>query len=317
MGSTRVLVTGGSGFLGSLLSRVLGDSFEVHSLQRTPAPGQENVHLADLRDALAVEALIAKVRPEIVVHTAAQSDVRSAEEDPRGAIEINIHAAMRLAEACCRNGCAQVIALSSAKAAHPQNTYGLSKALMERCLLKLAHLPGCRVISLRLPNLLDSPRSFLADWRRMLAEGGRVVTTGYEMERFACTGSDAARHVGALIAARDSVESGTVAPVSKAVRIKDALLAFTGTHKCAFERRDSGLETATRDIMIAEHEAPWTNRIETGQVPFFHMTPGLRKPGHIDAQVDTGSAEFYSVAELRDLARAAQGSALPMETERE
>lgn len=70
---TRVLLTGGSGFIGRhLLAQLAGCGAEIHALTRSEAPaGLPGVwHSLDLADGPAVEALVEKVRPEVVFHLA-------------------------------------------------------------------------------------------------------------------------------------------------------------------------------------------------------------------------------------------------------
>jgi len=291
----RLLITGGSGFLGRLLTARLAGQFEVHSLHRSGLGFQANSHQLDLRDDHAVRRMLSELRPEIVIHTAALSDIAAAETKPIDAIETNINVASRVADAACRSGASLVIALSSVKAALPQNTYGLSKALMERCLFRLAlDSPRTRILSLRLPNILDSPRSFFGDWMKMLEEHGKIVTKGYEMKRFACTADGAADQIETLILSRDFPPSGTLMPLTRAIRIKEAMLAFTKAHKCDFERRDSQFDTSREEAAIGLHEAPWTEKIQVHGRILFHSTPGVEKASPIAAQVDTTGAEFYS-----------------------
>jgi nucleoside-diphosphate-sugar epimerase len=76
----RVLLTGGSGFVGSCLARALvADGHEVHLLLRAGPDrwrlagleGRYRAHLADLRDAAAVRAAVDAARPAVVYHAAA------------------------------------------------------------------------------------------------------------------------------------------------------------------------------------------------------------------------------------------------------
>ena len=76
----RVLITGGSGFVGSCLARALvAAGHDVHLLLRAQSDrwrlagleGRYRAHLADLRDAAAVRAAVAAARPEVVYHAAA------------------------------------------------------------------------------------------------------------------------------------------------------------------------------------------------------------------------------------------------------
>lgn len=70
----RVLVTGGSGFIGGhLLHRLVQGGARVHAVSRA-ARTRPGVHWerVDLTDAAAVSALVAAVRPEVVLHLASE-----------------------------------------------------------------------------------------------------------------------------------------------------------------------------------------------------------------------------------------------------
>lgn len=67
----RVLITGGGGLLGGELIRRAPAGVEVHATRRaSPVPGGARAHRVELSDAAAVDALAARVRPDLVVHTA-------------------------------------------------------------------------------------------------------------------------------------------------------------------------------------------------------------------------------------------------------
>lgn len=67
---SRILITGGAGLLGSTLARTAPREREVHVTERrAPAPAGV-AHGLDLADAAAVRELVARLRPELVIHTA-------------------------------------------------------------------------------------------------------------------------------------------------------------------------------------------------------------------------------------------------------
>jgi nucleoside-diphosphate-sugar epimerase len=92
-GDERVLITGGSGFLGACLARnLVAEGLDVHLLLRPQfscwrlknLAGKYTPQWADLRDADAVKRAVAACRPEVVYHLATHGAYPSQEE--RGAI---------------------------------------------------------------------------------------------------------------------------------------------------------------------------------------------------------------------------------------
>ncbi len=105
----RVLITGATGFVGKHLrhhllahrpdSLVIGTTFPDHAPATAPEPRDRLVAL-DLRDRNATISLMRTVRPEAIVHLAAQSHVPTAYEDPWATLENNILGQLNLLEAC-------------------------------------------------------------------------------------------------------------------------------------------------------------------------------------------------------------------------
>jgi dTDP-4-dehydrorhamnose reductase len=90
-GVRRILITGGSGMLGSALVRELTGKAILF-----PVGPQQ----FDLRDAAAVGDALRRLRPEIVVHTAAFTDVDGAESHAEDAAAVNDHGTAHVAVAC-------------------------------------------------------------------------------------------------------------------------------------------------------------------------------------------------------------------------
>jgi CDP-glucose 4,6-dehydratase len=128
----RALVTGGHGFIASHLARSLlerGDTVTVLDLPAPPVSGlalqriDSEVELvaADLRDARAVEAIVAAGEFDAVFHLAAQTLVSPAMRDPGATFEANVAGTWALLEACRRAEVPAILVASSDKAYGPSD----------------------------------------------------------------------------------------------------------------------------------------------------------------------------------------------------
>jgi nucleoside-diphosphate-sugar epimerase len=132
--SERLLVTGAAGFIGrNLLDLVSADDFEVHAITRSPVEVPAHaVHVCDLLDAAAVEAVLAAVEPSHLVHLAwvpAEAGDRYHSPQNRSWVDATDH----LVEAFARNGGRRVVLAGSCieldgdDTGQPASAYGASK----------------------------------------------------------------------------------------------------------------------------------------------------------------------------------------------
>lgn len=109
----KVLVTGVTGFVGSHLLAALREErpgAEIYGLVRPGdaaaaalAPDVRRID-AELEAARSVEAAFERVRPEAIVHLAAQSSVQHSWLDPLGTLRTNLHGLLHLLEAVRKTG---------------------------------------------------------------------------------------------------------------------------------------------------------------------------------------------------------------------
>lgn len=107
----RVLLTGHTGFKGGWLAlwlqswgaKVSGFALQpstTHNLFELARVGEGmHSHIGDLRDLLSLQTVIAAVKPEIVLHLAAQPLVREGYRDPLGTYATNVMGTLNLLEA--------------------------------------------------------------------------------------------------------------------------------------------------------------------------------------------------------------------------
>src|SRR5437588_10793902 len=152
---TRVLVTGATGFVGSVLCDVLAQAgcivrAALRSDRSVSGCIAEKVVTGDM--AATADVGVALDEVDAVIHAAARTHVLRA--SPAGAelyMQINAHGTMRLAEAAAQAGVRRFVYLSSIKVNGeetsraytaddepcPRDTYGMSKCLGERFLLEV------------------------------------------------------------------------------------------------------------------------------------------------------------------------------------
>lgn len=122
----KVLITGGTGFIGRHLSMaMLHEGYEVYVLSRKdrftedyPFKDEVNLVVADLRDGARVEDALMKVRPNIVIHMAALTPVRFS-FDYKMVLEymrVNYEGTVNLIEASQKSGVELFVHYSTAEA---------------------------------------------------------------------------------------------------------------------------------------------------------------------------------------------------------
>jgi UDP-glucose 4-epimerase len=168
----RFLVTGGAGFIGShIVDALLERGDEVHVIDNLATGSRENLaagaefHELDIRDP-AVEALGAELKPDVVLHLAAQADVGTSVERPVYDAEVNVIGTVHVLEAARAAG-ARVVFTSSGGAIYgecdepateeharmPLSPYAISKLAGEEYIAGWNRLHGTSHVVLRLANV--------------------------------------------------------------------------------------------------------------------------------------------------------------------
>ena len=209
----RALVTGGAGFIGShVVDALVARGDEVHVLDDLSKGLRENVaasatlHVADIRDP---DAVVDAVRPEVVLHLAAQADVRVSVDRPDFDADVNVIGTVRILEAARRHG-AKLVFTSSGGAAYgecdgpapetaplrPLAPYGTSKVCGEEYLATYNRLYGTSHVSLRLGNVFGPRQSphgeagVVSIFMGLLHEGGtpRIFGDGSQTRDYVFVG---------------------------------------------------------------------------------------------------------------------------------
>lgn len=179
---SKILVTGGAGFIGShLVDRYLELGHDVIAVDNLATGYRANVNPAarfyqvDVRDG-EFARLIALERPEIINHHAAQTMVRVSTEQPEYDAQVNVLGVINLLRAAAEAGVRKVIFASSGGTVYgtcrrlpitekepfaPESPYGISKAASEYYLRYYAANGGPCYTALRYANIFG-PRDTIS-----------------------------------------------------------------------------------------------------------------------------------------------------------
>ena len=150
MRQTRLLLTGASGFLGWNIAQVADSEWEVHGVVNKNASGlASREYQLDLTDESATKALIDRIDPQVIIHTAATSNANFCEANPEAAYRINVDSTRFLARYAADKNIRFVFTstdlvfdgtkgfYSENDPCNPVNTYGYQKVAAEEAIAKV------------------------------------------------------------------------------------------------------------------------------------------------------------------------------------
>ena len=186
-----VMVTGAGGSIGSEIVRQVAQAgaatvlmvergenalYKIdHEMRRTGLCVPLMVEVADTEK---MKAIVAKWKPEIVLHAAAYKHVPMVEMNPEEGFRNNTEATGTLVRIARAAGVEKFIFVSTDKAVHPKSVMGRTKRQAE----KLVLAEGYSVV--RFGNVFGSSGSVVELWREQIAAGGPVTVTDRRMTRY-------------------------------------------------------------------------------------------------------------------------------------
>lgn len=102
----RILITGGSGFVGGHVANLANNSFEVHAVYNQNPLNMKNIyeHQFDLSELAQIDNLLNHINPDIIIHSAAIANPDRCEDNRDAAIRINLAATEALTTWSDKNG---------------------------------------------------------------------------------------------------------------------------------------------------------------------------------------------------------------------
>jgi len=295
----QVVITGGTGSLGKVLTRRLLSGaegtprkivvfsrdeakqhfmrVEYHQKKRvTDEVIYRNFQqvlefrIGDIRDYASVKSAIKE--SDIVINAAALKQVPSCEYFPYEAVRTNVEGAENIVRAIRDNhiNVGTVVGVSTDKACKPVNVMGMTKALQERVFINANILiPETRFVCVRYGNVLASRGSVIPFFHEQIKSGGPVTVTTEDMTRFLLPLEKA---VDTIFAAIRHARPGEIyVPKVPTARIIDVAKALIGKRPIALVITGIRPGEKVHETLVSEEEA-WRT-FDTGD--YYKIQPML------------------------------------------
>ena len=235
----KTLVTGSEGFIGKQTTiHLLKQGLNVYTLD---IKGEGPKHLkADINSTEARDFVI-KLKPEVIVHLAAQVDVQFSVNDPFADMTSNVLGTLSILNAGILAGVKEFIFVGSGGAIYssdnsmpvnesgdvlPKSPYGVSKLAAENYVRVLSELNGVGWTSLALSNCYGNvythPRGVISEFFRKIKLGESAVINGSDVTRAFIHVSDVADAIYSAIGnptnCRINISSNTEISLSELYR---------------------------------------------------------------------------------------------------
>ena len=279
----RILITGGTGSLGQVLTRrVLSgemgrpakvvifsrDEAKQHFMrlqhQNVAAATDEVIyrtaknalhfHIGDVRDRWSVASVLSNA--DIVINAAALKQVPTCEYFPTEAVRTNVLGPENIVSIIETEKLPVkvVVGVSTYKACKPVNVMGMTKAIQERVFIQGNMRCGdTRIVCVRYGNVLASRGSVIPLFHEQIRHGGPVTITTPEMTRFLLSLDDAVDTIFAAV--REGQPGDTYIPRAPAARMTDLAKVLIGDRPIKTVITGIRPGEKVHEILISEEEA--------------------------------------------------------------
>ena len=273
----RIAVTGGSGSLGrALVRRLVALGEKVVTFTRDEAKRASlqaefpdvKVYAGDIRDQERLVDIFAGC--DVVIHAAARKVVSGHADEPREMLLTNVLGTQNVILACKMAHVKMLMFISSDKAVHPENVYGVSKAMAEHLVISenaRSYPKGLAMSVIRYGNVLGSRGSVVQVWRERKAAGLPLRISDARMTRFWLTIDRAVIYV---LTAVDAMRGGEVfVPILSAAPLTRLLEAVAPDAKIEDMGIRPGGEKLHEELLSADE----MRRVHNDTQGFFVVMP--------------------------------------------
>ena len=282
---------------------VLGARNNKQNEMAARATGREATPL-DVTSIESIRDAVRRVRPEVIVHAAATKFVDLAERQPLECVDVNVVGSQNVARVAIDCGVEHVLGISTDKASPPvRNTYGLSKAMMERVFCGLDGTASTGFACVRYGNVAWSTGSVLPVWQAMHRETGVIGTTGPHMRRFFFTIDEAVALVRVALNEFDAVRGKVLARHMKAARVSDLLDVWVTEFGGKWEQIEGRPGEREDEYLVGDLELPFTEQRIIGDVPHYLIAFNQQSSRSPELALSSANTARLSPHEMADLVR--------------
>lgn len=216
----------------------------------------------DVTNIESIRDVLAEAKPEVLIHAAATKYVDLSEKYPMECLDVNIVGSQNVVRVAVEKGVETVVGMSTDKSAPPvANTYGLTKALMERLFCGMNGKTNTKFVCVRHGNIAWSTGSFLPIWKKMHEKTGVIGSTGPDMTRYLSTVDEAVELVVTAFENAEEVQGAVLSREMKAVKIRNMLETWI-THKGGrWEQIEGRPGERQHEYLMGEPELAYTEKV--------------------------------------------------------
>ena len=298
----KILITGGTGFLGINLAKKFSKKYAVILSGRNNKLNyiaknktQCEVIPLDVSNINSIRDAINYAKPDIIIHAAATKFVDLSEKFPFETIDSNVLGSSNIARVSIDKKIKTVIGISTDKASPPvKNIYGLSKSIMERVFLSSSNQSNTQFSCVRYGNVAWSTGSVLPIWKRMFDKNKTILTTGPYMRRFFFLVSDAVTLVDTALKNIKFLNGKILSREMKSAQMIDIIKTWINIYGGKYSIIGSRSGDRQDEYLIGEEELKYTIEKKINKIKHYVIDFSKTDKNSIKQIISSSTAEKLS-----------------------
>jgi FlaA1/EpsC-like NDP-sugar epimerase len=298
----KILITGGTGFLGINLAKKFSKKYTVILSGRNNklnyiAKNKTKCEVIplDVSNINSIRDAINYAKPDIIIHAAATKFVDLSEKFPFETIDSNVLGSSNIARVSIDKKIKTVIGISTDKASPPvKNIYGLSKSIMERLFLSSSNQSNTQFSCVRYGNVAWSTGSVLPIWKRMFDKNKTILTTGPYMRRFFFLVSDAVTLVDTALKNIKFLNGKILSREMKSAQMIDIIKTWINIYGGKYSIIGSRSGDRQDEYLIGEEELKYTIEKKINKIKHYVIDFSKTDKNSIKQIISSSTAEKLS-----------------------